>query len=77
VDRGSFKSSDPQLAGIREISWRTARIDAHETYMDTAYWEQLQYVGDTRIQALDSYGVSGDDRLPRQALQSESSKALL
>jgi alpha-L-rhamnosidase len=69
VERGSFTSSDPELARIREICWRTARVDAHETYMDTAYWEQLQYFGDTRVQALISYIVSGDDRLARQALQ--------
>ena len=67
-DRGKFVSSDPGLARIREICWRTARLDAHETYMDTAYWEQLQYFGDTRIQMLISYAVSGDDRLARQAL---------
>jgi hypothetical protein len=60
---------DPDLAKIWEISWRTARLDAHETYMDTPYYEQLQYVGDTRIQALISYAVAGDDRLARQALQ--------
>ena len=70
VERGTFQSSDPELARIRKICWRTARIDAHETYMDTAFWEQLQYIGDTRLQALISYAVSGDDRLARQALQS-------
>lgn len=37
--------------------------------MDTAYWEQLQYIGDTRIQALLSYVVSGDNRSARQARQ--------
>jgi len=68
-ERASFKSVDPDLAKIWEISWRTARLDAHETYMDTPYWEQLQYVGDTRIQALISYTVGGDDRLARQALR--------
>ncbi len=67
-ERASFKSGDPDLDKIWEISWRTARLDAHETYMDTPYYEQLQYVGDTRIQALISYTVAGDDRLGRQAI---------
>lgn len=64
----TFQSGDPDLDKIWQISWRTARLDAHETYMDTPYYEQLQYVGDTRIQALISYAVAGDDRLARQAL---------
>ena len=68
VQRASFASEDLQLARIWEIGWRTARLDAHETYMDTPYYEQLQYIGDTRIQALISYAVTGDDRLARQAI---------
>jgi alpha-L-rhamnosidase len=68
-ERASFNANDPDLAKIWEISWRTARLDAHETYMDTPYYEQLQYIGDTRIQALISYAVAGDDRLARQALR--------
>jgi hypothetical protein len=72
-ERASFTTGDPtlgpDLAKIWDISWRTARLDAHETYMDTPYYEQLQYVGDTRIQALISYAVTGDGRLARQALQ--------
>jgi hypothetical protein len=67
-ERARFQSGDPELDKIWEISWRTARLDAHETYMDTPYYEQLQYVGDTRIQALISYAVAGDDRLARQAI---------
>jgi hypothetical protein len=67
-ERATFAANDPDLAKIWEISWRTARLDAHETYMDTPYYEQLQYIGDTRIQALISYAVAGDDRLARQAL---------
>lgn len=67
--RAKFESADPDLAKIWDISWRTARDDAHETYMDTPYYEQLQYVGDTRIQALISYTVAGDDRLGRQAIE--------
>jgi len=67
-ERASFQSPDAQLDDIWKVSWRTARLDAHETYMDTPYYEQLQYVGDTRIQALISYSVANDDRLARQAL---------
>ncbi len=68
-ERAYFHSDDPSLASIWEIGWRTARLDAHDTYMDTPYWERLQYVGDTRIQALISYTVAGDDRLARQAIR--------
>lgn len=67
-ERATFQSGDPDLNKIWEISWRTARLDAHETYMDTPYYEQLQYIGDTRIQAMISYTVTGDDRLAKQAI---------
>ncbi len=53
---------------IWDTGWRTAQPCSHETYMDTPCWEQLQDVGDTRIQALISYAVTGHDRLARQAL---------
>jgi hypothetical protein len=66
--RGHFVSSDPQLNEIWRIGWMTGLFDAHETYQDSAYWEQLQYIGDTRIQALLSYDVAGDPRLAIQAL---------
>lgn len=68
-ERGSFKSDDPELARIWEVGWRTARLCAQETYVDCPYYEQLQYVGDTRIQALISLYVSGDDRLMRNAIE--------
>ena len=75
VQRGRFASDDPQLDAIWRIGWATALLDAHETYMDTAYWEQLQYIGDTRIQMLLSYDVAGDPRLAVQALDAfESSR---
>jgi len=60
--------SDPEMKKILEIGWRTARLCAGETYTDCPYYEQLQYVGDTRIQALISYYNSGDDRLVKNAI---------
>lgn len=77
VQKGRFVSDDEQLNHIWQIGWRTALLDAHETYMDTAYWEQLQYIGDTRLQMLLSYDVAGDPRLAVQALDAfDSSRQL-
>jgi hypothetical protein len=67
-EEAHFSSDHAELSNIWDTGWRTAQLCAHETYMDTPYWEQLQYVGDTRIQALISYAVTGDDRLARQAM---------
>jgi alpha-L-rhamnosidase len=69
VEKAYFHADDASLEPIWKIGWRTARLDAHDTYMDTPYWERLQYIGDTRIQALISYTVAGDDRLARQAIE--------
>lgn len=63
-----LETDNDTLTKILEIGWRTARLCAWETYMDCPYYEQLQYVGDTRIQALVSYYNSGDDRLARNAI---------
>jgi len=66
--RARFDSDRPWLSDMWAINWRGARLCAFETYFDTPYYEQLQYVGDTRIQALLSLYLTNDDRLVRQAL---------
>lgn len=67
--KATFKAGQPELSQILDVGWRSARLCAHDTYMDTPYYEQLQYVGDTRIQALVSLYNSGDDRLMRNAIE--------
>ena len=57
-----------ELLDMLEIGWRTARLCAWETYMDCPYYEQLQYLGDTRIQALVTLFNSKDDRLVKNFL---------
>jgi hypothetical protein len=64
----AFYSDNPEINQILDIGWRSARMNAWETYTDCPYYEQLQYIGDTRIQAMISYYNSGDDRLARNAL---------
>ena len=68
-EKARFASSDPTLERVWDASWRTARLCALETYMDCPYYEQLQYIGDARIQALISLYISGDDRLARRSLE--------
>ena len=67
--KATFETSDPQLKSIWNTGWNTARLCANETYMDCPYYEQLQYLGDTRIQALISLYLTGDDRLMKNALK--------
>ena len=63
-----FASSDARLDAITPIALRGLQMCAHETYMDCPYYEQLMYVGDTRLEALTTYAISPDDRLPRKAI---------
>jgi alpha-L-rhamnosidase len=66
--RAGFDAGAPEINRILDVGWRTARLCAHETYMDCPYYEQLQYVGDTRVQCLISLFNSGDGRLMRNAI---------
>jgi alpha-L-rhamnosidase len=66
---GSFKTPFKIHNDIWEVGWRTVLLCADETYMDCPYYEQLQYLGDTRIQALISLYASGDDRLMKNAIR--------
>jgi alpha-L-rhamnosidase len=63
-----FNSDKTEIKQMLDIGWLTARLNAWETYTDCPYYEQLQYIGDTRIQAMVSYYNTSDDRLARNAL---------
>lgn len=64
----TFTSSDPRYAGVVPIAVRALQMCSHETFMDCPFYEQLQYIGDTRLQALVTMTIHSDDRLVRQAL---------
>ncbi len=67
--KASLSTGSEELTKILDVGWRTARLCAHETYMDCPYYEQLQYAGDTRIQGLVSLYMTGDARLLRNAIE--------
>ncbi len=69
-NQGKFEASDSRMAAIIPIAYRALQMCSHETYMDCPFYEQLQYVGDTRLQILATYATNVDDRLPRKALHS-------
>ncbi len=68
VQNAKLQTQNSEMGKMLDIGWRTARLCAFETYMDCPYYEQLQYIGDARIQALVSLYNAGDDRLVRNAL---------
>ncbi len=62
-------AADAETQRILETGFRTARLCAHETYMDGPFYEQLQYAGDSRIQMMVSLYTSGDARLMKNGIE--------
>lgn len=65
----AFEASDARLNAITPILARGIQCTANETYFDGPHWEEIMYLGDTRLEALCTYVMSRDDRLPRKALR--------
>jgi len=65
----SVENAPAELASIMDVDFRTLERCTAETFMDCPYYEQLQYVGDTRLQALLSYITTGDTRLGERAVR--------
>jgi len=66
--KSSFKTNDETINKIWDASWRTIRLCSQENQIDP-YFEQMQYIGDTRLQSLSTLFSSGDDRLVRNSLE--------
>ena len=65
----SFSSDASWISGIWDIDSHVFRLSAFETFWDTPYYEQFQYVGDSRIESLIALTNTGDDRLMRNAIE--------
>jgi hypothetical protein len=53
---------------LLEATYRTATLCAHEMTFDCPHYEQGQFAGDSRIQAIYHYLVGNDDRLVRKCI---------
>lgn len=64
-----IETDNDKHSAIFETSLRTLQMCLHETYMDCPYYEQLMYLGDTRLQMLTNYTISRDNRPVRKAIE--------
>ncbi|MFP4579562.1 MAG: alpha-L-rhamnosidase [Candidatus Sumerlaeia bacterium] len=66
---GQFCSNSEALDATIPLMVRGMQMCMHETYMDCPYYEQLMYVGDTRLEMLTTYVMSHDERLPKRGIE--------
>lgn len=64
-----LRDSNPARNQLLQVAWKTLQCCSFETFMDCPFYEQLQYVGDSRIEALCVLAATGDFRLPMKTLR--------
>lgn len=72
----TITSSESWIDPLWKISLRTLQLCMHETYEDCPYYEQMQFIMDTRLQALFTYSVGGHTGLVAKALEDFHSSLL-
>lgn len=68
--KGAFRTDDAVLNDIYRISVRTQQCCALDSYVDTPWREQAQWWGDARVQAQNTFHISGDTRLLARGIRS-------
>jgi len=64
-----FESDNKELQAVWDAAWLTLALNAQENFISDIAWERLQYVADTKVQALTWLSLTGDDRLARLAIE--------
>ena len=65
----SFACDDPVMNDLMEPGWRTVSICAQDILLSDAYYEQMQYLGDSKVHNLALMYLSGNDDLVRNQLK--------
>jgi hypothetical protein len=68
--KGAFETDNPSVNGIHRICVRTQQVCALDSYVDTPWREQAQWWGDARVQAQNTFHISGDTRLLIRGIRS-------
>lgn len=66
--KAKFDAENELADWIMQAGWRTISICAQDYLLSDAYYEQMQYTGDSRVHNLSLLTLSGDDHLTRNAL---------
>ena len=69
VGEGRFACDDPTVAPVLALCRRGLEMCAHEGVYDCPFYEQLTYLGDTRVQFLAQNAITSDDRLQKHCLE--------
>jgi alpha-L-rhamnosidase len=68
-NEGRFDGGDPALKGVVDLAIRGLQMTSHETFTDCPFYEQLMYVGDTRLEMLITDVLTADDRLVKRGIE--------
>ena len=74
--KGSFQSSNEVLTGIWEICAWTQQCCSLDAFVDTPWREQAQWWGDARVQAKNTFFLSGDDGLMKRGIHCIASQTI-
>jgi hypothetical protein len=70
TEEATFTCGDAAFNACQEMMIRTLRCSSHETLTDGPYYEQIQYIGDARLECLAIRALTRDHRLADKALES-------
>lgn len=66
--KAQLQLPDERMQHLWDIAVHTLESCMHETHEDCPYYEQLQYILDTRLQMQFTYAISGDTRMAENVL---------
>lgn len=64
-----FSSSDKELEAFIPIGIRGLQMCCHESLMDCPFYEQMMYVGDSRLELMTWYATSNDTQFPKRCIE--------